>query len=242
VEWCVFGWSLNGKKWSVDKCSEVEWYVVGWSLNGKKWSVDKCSEVEWCVVGWSLNEKKWSVDNCSEVEWRVVGRSAAKWSEDLSNSVSTIIRGYGDHMKFVAYMAVSFITLFHVLLVLFWMTVYMVMFCVVLFNFVNCVFLWLCLCIVIVKYVPFRVFCFIVSFYVLFVCKCVLYYCHRVSTQLQLTNTYHIISIISYHINHIISIISYHIISHLKAKACLFRVSKRFSQNLRSLTPPNINK
>ena len=31
-----------------------------------------------------------------------------------------------------------------------------------------------------------------VSFYVLFVCKCVLYYCHWVATQLQLTN-------ISYH-------------------------------------------
>ena len=49
------------------------------------------------------------------------------------------------------------------------------------------VFLLLCLCILIVMYVPFCVFCFVVLFYVLFVCKCVLYYCHQLSAQLQLT-------------------------------------------------------
>jgi hypothetical protein len=38
----------------------------------------------------------------------------------------------------------------------------------------------------------FCLFCFTVSFCVLFVCKCELYYCHRVATQLQLTNIYYI--------------------------------------------------
>ena len=45
------------------------------------------------------------------------------------------------------------------------------------------------------------------SFSVLFVCICVLNYCHRVATQLQLTN-------ISYHITY--HIVSYHIISYQK--------------------------
>jgi hypothetical protein len=65
----------------------------------------------------------------------------------------------------------------------------------------------------------------IVLFCVLFACKCVLCYCHRVATQLQLNVSYHIISYrISYHTischimpHHIISynIISYHIIYHI---------------------------
>jgi len=45
-----------------------------------------------------------------------------------------------------------------------------------------------------VMYVPFWVFCLTVLFCVLFVCKCVPYYCHRVSIQLQLEN----ISVIGY--------------------------------------------
>ena len=70
------------------------------------------------------------------------------------------------------------------------------------------VFLLFCLCIFIVLFMYFYcsvyvflllcVLCsaysvFIVSFYALFVCKCVPYYCHRVTIQLQLTNISYIL-------------------------------------------------
>jgi hypothetical protein len=57
----------------------------------------------------------------------------------------------------------------------------------------------------------------IVSFSLLFVCKCVLYYCHRVATQLPLNISYHISYHIIYHIVlYIISycIVLYHIVSY----------------------------
>ena len=112
---------------------------------------------------------KWEVVKCQQVQW-----SGLKCSEVLRNRVSIIIRRYTHHMKFYCF--------FYILSVLLCFIVYMVVFCMLLFNFVYYVFLLLCM---------FRSRYCVSScclFYVLFVCKCVLYYCHRVSTRLQLMN------------------------------------------------------
>jgi len=47
-----------------------------------------------------------------------------KCSEDLSNRRYNIIRRYIDHMKFSAFMVVSFITFLHVLLLPFFLSLY----------------------------------------------------------------------------------------------------------------------
>jgi len=71
--------------------------------------------------------------------------SVVKWSEALNNMVSIIIRIYIDEMKFAAYVVVSFITFFPLSSgSMLCHCIYGCMFYILLFKFVNYVFLFLC--------------------------------------------------------------------------------------------------
>ena len=65
----------------------------------------------------------------------VVGLSVVNWSDDLSYSMSIIIRRQIDHIKFVAYKAASFITFFRMFWFCFFYYVYGYIFCMPLLIF-----------------------------------------------------------------------------------------------------------
>ena len=75
-----------------------------------------------------------------------------KWNESPSNRVFINIIRYIDHMKFAVYVAVSFITVWKIFGSILYHCTYGCIVFMLLFHFVNYVFLLLCLSILIVMF------------------------------------------------------------------------------------------
>jgi len=91
----------------------------------------KCSDVRCKRAVGNLNGVKANerVVKCNKVYLGEVEMEEAKWSDGLGNRVAITGRCI-DHMGFADYSAVSIITFFHTLLVLFRIIVHMVVRCV----------------------------------------------------------------------------------------------------------------
>jgi hypothetical protein len=180
---CDAVWFFKCDTWR--RCQLLRLYSVGNKWNKEYWAMAECywqgnvaiSQEKHVPVLWDLHRQvvpKRRYGKCSEVVrqvwWsgvKVLVTGCLSLLEDIQIIWSLLLLSY------------SFGSiLYH--------CIYGCIFCMLLSNFVNYVFLLLCLCIIIFMYVPFCVFCFIVLFCVLSVCKCV--QCHRVATQLQLIN------------------------------------------------------
>jgi len=95
--------SKSAVKWSEVKCIDVRWSGAVGNLNGVKQN-ERVVKRSW--VKFKREEVK--CRKCSEVEWSVVC------------VVKVLVKGrltLLEDMKFAAYMAFSFITFFHILLV-----------------------------------------------------------------------------------------------------------------------------
>ena len=78
-----------------------------------------------------------------------VSTSVVKWSKYISNRVSIIIRSYINHIRFVAYMVVPFITFLYTFCSISYHCTYGCMFCILLYSmYSDCnvyVFSYLCM-------------------------------------------------------------------------------------------------